>query len=376
MQTMKFTILLFATLMFTFMESAYSQVTIEGGCTDLSVTGGIPNYAVDLYNGPWMKIEQCAVWTNYPSWTMNHQMFLQRLNHTTGQFENVSNAQYPPNNTFSNLEHGTYRVKVKVPIPLTSNSCASGYVNVYSSNNQYLGRRGWYPDNYEGEQQNVFYSNTVIVGNTVPSDNQYHFTEGNPSLSEKAMDLDEDVGLDASASVNYDQWYLAICENSFDNCLRYKSNGWTNGTVGQFDLKGFWQQGGWQFLEWMSYEVQFVVENSKCRNGVEAPPPWNENRQTFYICAAGTGCRFGSEEKEITIGPNPANTYVRLDNFNPSIDRDYVMSFTDLSGRTMKSVPLVSDQVDVSDLPGGMYAVNVLHDGHRLFTAKLIVNNH
>lgn len=219
------------------------------------------------------------------------------------------------------------------------------------------------------------YTNTVIVGNTVAADNDYHFTEGSPSGAVTTMDSDEDVGMDASASTNYDQWFLAICEQSFNNCLRYKSNGWTDGTVTSFDLKGFWETGGWEFEDFMSYEVQFVVENSKCRNGVEAPPPWNVNYQSFFICEAGTGCRTGTEGKEISIGPNPANNFVRLGNFDPAVDKDFVMSFTDFSGRAVKSVPMVSEQADISDLPGGMYAVSVLHDGNRLFTTKLIVSH-
>jgi hypothetical protein len=352
-----------------------STGTVEGSCNDVTIKGSsIPPFDQDLYNVTSQCL--CLVVVGNSGNTMKARMYLQRLN-SSGQFVNVySFPQYPPNNTWPSLSYGTYRVKVSIPKAVVALNCISGWVNCINLAGQYVGRKGYYPDIEEGENRTVFYSNAVLVGNTVPADNNYDFTEGKPSGGGTAMDSDEDVGMDASASSNYDQWFLAICEQSFDDCLRYKSNGWTNGTVGQFDLKEFWESGGWQFQEWMSYEVQFVVENSKCRNGVEMPPPWNVNYESFFICGAGTGCRFGAGEKEITIGPNPAGSFVRLGNFDPAIDRDFVMSFNDLSGRTVKSVPLVSEQVDISDLPGGMYAVNVLRDGHRLFTAKLIVNNH
>lgn len=189
------------------------------------------------------------------------------------------------------------------------------------------------------------------------------------------MDEDEEVGIDATASKNYDLWWLAIFESG-PTYNRYKSNGWTNGTVGQFPLSPFWEElPGWKFEPYHSYTVQFVVENRVCRNGIEVPGTWNVNNQTFFICPAGTGCRFGVEGREITLSPNPAGSFIRLQNFEPDLDRDYEMVIVDLTGKIVKSLPLTMDYVDISDLQNGMFVVNILREEHKMFTSKLIVNN-
>jgi hypothetical protein len=295
------------------------------------------------------------------------------LLNANGQFVNVSSFfQFPPNNTWSNLAHGTYLVRVSIPRAAVALNCSSGWVNCYSMNGQYVGRKGYYPDIEEGENKTVFYSNAVPVGNTVAADNSYFFTESNPSGSPFTMDANEVIGMDASASKNYNFWWLAICENSFDDCTRYKAKGWTDGTVGQFNLTSFWAEGtGWTFNEWTSYEVQFVVENKQCLNGTS----WNVKQQVFFVCEPGTNCRFGEDRQQITLGPNPASSYIQLNNFELDLGRNYEMVFTDLAGKKVKSVILLSNQVDVSDLPGGMFVVNVLQDARPIFTSKLILNN-
>ncbi len=361
-------ITVFSVLLCLVLSSESMAQTATGGCDSVTVTS-TPTYSPNIYfaNVSWKQCQivgQSCCRTITSGQATTPKYYLEQKNGSN--WTTIFGPQF--NLIFDNLEKGTYRVRMNVPV-VAYNICEGGEpIILYNTSGQFIGWWGTWSEDY--------FTNEVLVGPTDAADNNYHFTEGNPSLGENSMDLDEDVGMDASASTNYDQWFLAICEQSFNNCLRYRSNGWTNGTVGQFDLKGFWQQGGWQFQEWMTYEVQFVVENSKCRNGVEVPPPWNENRQTFVICEAGTGCRSRAGDKVITIGPNPASTFVRLGNFDPAVHRGLVMSFTDLSGRAVKSVPLVSEQVDISGLPDGMYAVNVLRDGHRLFTAKLSANNH
>lgn len=303
---------------------------------------------------------------------MKHQMFLQRLNHSTGQFETITSAQYPPNNTFTNLAHGAYRVRVKIPIPIIANNCISGFVNVYSTNGQYLGRRGWYPDNEEGEQQNVFYSNSAVVGNTVAADNSYMFIDVPETGSENTYDYGEVVKINTAASKNYNQWWVAIFENGGAN--RYNSNGWSFGTIpsNEVNLIDVWQLNhpSWNFEVNRSYTVQFVVENQQCLNG----SGWNVNNRDFFICQAGSGCRTGEDSREISIGPNPASTSIRLQNFEPDLGREYRMLVSDLSGRVVKSVELTDSEVDISSLPSGMFVVNVLRDGQRVHQSKLVVN--
>jgi Secretion system C-terminal sorting domain len=154
--------------------------------------------------------------------------------------------------------------------------------------------------------------------------------------------------------------------------------GWTNGTISDpIDLSYFWQLGnpGWQFEESHAYTVQFVVENRQCRNGIEIPGTWNNNDRIFFICPSYYVCRFGEDQKEIAISPNPANSFIRLQNFEPDLDRDYQLVVTDLAGRSVKTVHLTSGEVDVSGLQNGMFVVSVLREGKNMFTSKLVVNH-
>lgn len=122
--------------------------------------------------------------------------------------------------------------------------------------------------------------------------------------------------------------------------------------------------------------MQFVTENSKCRNGIENPNPngWNNLDRTFFICPAGSGCKFEIDEREIVISPNPAKSIIQLQYFKPDLDRNYVMTITDMTGRLVKSIPLTADRVDISDLQSGMFVVNIFKEGERVFNSKLVVN--
>ncbi len=347
-----------------------AQVTVNGSCTDVTIDGStIPPFDQDLYNVNNLQ-SPCSAIVGNPGWTMNAQMYLQQLN-SNGEFVDVyTYPQYPPNNTWSNLAHGTYRVKVSLPRAIVASNCESGWVNCYNLAGQYVGRRGNYPEIEDGATPSVFFSNAVPVGNTVISDNSYTFTESVPDNPPTPFTMDEGevIGLDASASKNYNFWWLAIFESGPTH-NRYKANGWTDGTVGQFNLTDLWFP--FKFEPFHTYTTQFVVENKQCLN----PTNWNVLNQNFFICPSGSGCRFGEVEREITIGPNPAGSFVRLGNFDPALDTGYDMVFSNLSGKAVKSVRLDSDQVDISELASGMYVVNVLRDGDLVFSAKLVVNN-
>lgn len=80
-------------------------------------------------------------------------------------------------------------------------------------------------------------------------------------------------------------------------------------------------------------------------------------------------------ERQTDLGcPNPASTFIRLQNFEPNLDRDYRMTFSDLVGRVVKSVPLAGNEVDISDLQAGMFILNIQREGRHVFTSKLVVN--
>jgi hypothetical protein len=260
---------------------------------------------------------------------------------------------------------------VSIPKAVVALNCISGWVNCYSLNGQYVGRKGFYPDIEEGENKTVFYSNAVPVGNTVPADNSYRFIDVPETGGESTYDYGEVVKINTAACANYNQWWVAIFENGPNG--RYNSIGWRFGTIpnNEVNLTDVWRtgNGNWNFEVNRSYTVQFVVENQQCLNG----SGWNVNNRDFFICQAGSGCRTGEDNREIAISPNPASTSIRLQNFEPDLGREYRMLVSDLSGRVVKSVELTDSEVDISSLLSGMFVVNVLRDGQRVHQSKLVV---
>lgn len=356
-------------LLFT---AASAQVTVKGSCTEVTILGSIPVFDQGLYNIT-NQIGSCSAVVGNPGGTMKARMYLQRLD-PSGQFVNVSSLpQYPPNNTWQNLPHGTFRVKVSLPKAVVALNCVSGWVNCWNLAGQLVGRKGNYPGIEEGENKTVFYSNAVPVGNTVAADNSYTFIDVPETGSETTYDYLEKVKINTADCKNYNLWWVAIFENGPNG--RYNSAGWSNGGIpnNEVDLTVIWKSNShdsWNFEPFRSYTVQFVVENQQCLNGSN----WNDNNQDFFVCPAGTGCRTGEDGGEIAISPNPASTSIRLHNFEPDLGRDYRLLVTDLSGRAVRSVELTDSEVDITGLPSGMFVVSVLRDGQRVHSSKLVVN--
>jgi len=284
--------------------------------------------------------------------------------------------------TFNNVDKGTYRVKCQRP-NIAENACGKDQfgnpikarICLFNLSGQFIGYWGTWDNTPFGNQYPITYSNTVVVGATTEDDISYTFIDIPETGAEGAYDFGETVKMDVSDCKNYDLWWLAIFEDG-PTFNRYKSNGWSTGTIpgGEIDLSTFWAS--WEFETFHQYEVQFVTENRQCRNGIENPNPngWNDLNRTFFICPAGTGCKFGIDEREIVISPNPANSIIQLQNFQPDLDRNYVMTITDMTGRLVKNIPLMTDRVDISGLQAGMFVVNIFREGERVFNAKLIVN--
>ncbi|RMG88598.1 MAG: T9SS C-terminal target domain-containing protein [Bacteroidetes bacterium] len=239
-----------------------------------------------------------------------------------------------------------------------------------------MNRIGWWGTWSEKD----YFTNEVLVGPTNESDIGYTFIDPTPNDPfEEGYDYGELVKMNTSASQNYDLWWLAIFETGPTN-HRYRTMGWTYGTVpnDEIDLTDFWNgpNNTWEFETFHQYTVQFVVENSKCRNGIEFPNPngWNNLNRSFFICPAGAGCRFGTGGREITISPNPAGSVIHLENFEPDLDRDYRLTIADMSSKIVRSIPLTTDRVDISDLESGMFIVSIFREGEQVFSSKLVVN--
>lgn len=275
---------------------------------------------------------------------------------------------------FKNVSvHGTYRIAIQVPIEVDGSGCEEGHILVYNTNNQWIGYLG----TYEGAP--TYYTNTFIIGATTPSDIAYTFIDPTPNDPfATGYDFGEVVRINTAASKNYDLWWLAIFEEG-PIYQRYRSNGWTNGTVSNLNLTTFWSfppHNTWNFEALHLYIVQFVIEKSKCRNGIEVPGEWNVLERTFLVCPAGSGCRIGVDAQKIVLSPNPASSVIRLLHFEMDAGREYRLTIADLAGRAVRSMTLSSNEneVDISGLSKGMYVVTVERDGKRIFTDKLVVN--
>lgn len=343
-----------------------------GGCSSVT-TANTPSYQTDLWGKGLFNLgeEPCVYLLYLLNERLVAQYTLQKLNTSNNTWVNVAGPQI--SSSFNNIsEHGTYRVNVSCPVLFTNQQCPEG-IDIHNNLGQYVGQFGTYTNGIFAT------SNIVIVGPTTPSDIAYTFIDPTPNDPfEAGYDFGEVAKINTSASTNYNQWWLAISEDG-PSYQRYRSNGWTNGTVPNnlFDLSDFWDGGvDWQFETFHSYTVQFVIENLQCRNGIEQNPPatWNVLNRTFFICPAGTGCRIGEEAQKIVLSPNPASSVVRLLHFEMDAGREYRLTIADLSGRAIRSMMLTSNEVDISGFEKGMYAVTIERDGKRIFTDKLVVN--
>ena len=363
--------------------------TATGGCSGITVSN-IPPYPTVYFVSAWYKNcktswscpgeeEGCCRWLISGS-PVTPRFWLERL--TDQGWVTAAGPQYGA--SFNNLAHGTYRVKCQVP-NIAENACKTdGHGNilkakicVYNDLGQFLGWWGTWDNSPFGTTAPT-YTNTVIVGNTVAADNNYTFIDpshppggpNGPDPWELGYTFGEVVTVDASASTNYNQWWLAVFEDG-PTYHRYKSMGWNFGTINApINLSSWWGNGGWNFEPLHSYMVQFVVENQQCLNG----SGWNNNDRTFFICPTGSVCRFGEDMKELSISPNPANSFIRLMNFEPDLGREYRLHVVDIAGRTVKDALIDSEEVDVSDLRSGMFIATLLRDGKPMFTSKLVVN--
>ncbi|MBC7778160.1 MAG: T9SS type A sorting domain-containing protein [Phycisphaerae bacterium] len=260
--------------------------------------------------------------------------------------------------------HGIYKVRMNLPVEAP---CMEGdNISYYDYNGKFAGYGGMYGFS--------IFTNTVIVGKTVASDNVFSFvdSDGHDSAP-NGFDYQEIVKIDASGSKNYDQWWLAVLDVASGAA---QSIGWQFTPAGMVNLNNVWNlppHEEWEFWPYHSYEVRFVVENSKCQNG----DGWNEQSQVFFSCPTGWGCRFDMGAKpELTISPNPTSNTLRLTNFMPTAAQEYQLTITDLAGRTVKTVQSwVNEDTDVSDLPQGMYILNLTSNDTALFSDKFVVNH-
>ena len=347
---------------FAFVQFGYAQ-TASGGCTSVTVTNNGGGYPTNSYfsfvgyknctNG-----SCCRVITSGSPAAPYYQ--LQQLQ-SNGTWSNIGSEQQ--GTTFSGLgTHGTYRVRIKVPMYNTA-LCSGSLTILYNTLGQFIGYWGQWDPTYR-------YTNNVVVGSSVTSDIAYSFVDGGGGNAlPDGFDFGETVSINTTGTKNYESWWVAIFENGAPN--RYRSMGWTNGNgtlPTSINLSTFWNGGqGWVFNSLGSYTVQFAI-SAPCNTA------WANLDKSFFICPAGSGCRPADIDEKITISPNPANGAIKLNNYKVIPGASFKMVVIDMSGRTVKEFnQYSSDAYDVSELGCGMYSVTVWDGNNQTHTSKLTI---
>ena len=285
----------------------------------------------------------------------------------------LAGPQFQP--IFSNLTHGTYRVKCQAPTIATNICQELGSPNLpgariclFNLSGQFIGYWGTW-DNSPFITNPPTYTNTVVVGATLPSDIDWSFIDANGN---DLFSPEEPIRMNTTNTINYENWWVAIFENGGQN--RYWSNGWTQGlipgnqinltslTVGAFQVPGV---GPFAQIP-VSYTVQFAISSS-CNT------QWINLDKNFAICPARLGCRI-AENEDIRLYPNPANNSFQLYNFDTDPSKQQRIVLMDMNGRTVKSFEQITQSLfDISDLTNGLYVVSIWENGSRLLTTKLSV---
>ncbi len=342
--------------------------TATGGCNTITVSN-IPSYPGDVvvpFNPSGCvtsvqddcgRISTCSV--------AKAQLRLERKSGSSW----VTVGNWTESLVFNNITtHGTYRVAVRRPQYIITNSCPmDNKIKIFvQGTGQFLG--------FMGSWSALSYTNEVVVGPTNTSDISYTFIDGGGGNSNPlAFDFGETVRMDASASKNYDTYWLAIIEQGGFN--RYRSTGtWQSGQLSaNYDLSKFWKGSqNWQFDPLVSYTVQFAVANSQC----PTPGGWTNLDKTFFICPAGSGCKELDEEEdtEIAVGPNPTSGYFRIFAADWSEPDQYKMTLHDFSGRLLQQWEQIeSTEYDLTSMPAGMYLLHIWKDQKQVLSTKLSI---
>lgn len=278
--------------------------------------------------------------------------------------------------TFTDLPFGRYFIRALYPVPA-----------VCSEQNELTSRIRLYRWNEE-QGQMVFFgfqgamaffvTPSVTIGNTLPAHNKFHFR--NEEYVKKDEFCPEEEIFLSHFSTLHDRYWIAIFEQGGLN--RWESTYWRNGYE-EFDmsLTDFWRSNhpNWVFEPGLDYEVQYVIEAANCLNN-----PWNDAYRTFHICEGFQGG--GSEEKRLSntakpvsprfkCVPNPASQSFFIMGLKLETDSDATLAISDMAGKTIREEVLSGHEIDVSDLPNGLYIVSLFQDGVRKASEKLMIQN-
>jgi len=333
--------------------------TAEGGCSSVRITGGVPLYP----NNAWVNSiylghygDECNKYLapGFYQPAATAQFSLQML----GEENWITVRSWQPSSIFNDVEdHGWYRVAIRVPQYIAAPYCLEGKIRVYNAFGQFYG--------YAGEWAETIYSNWVVVGETEQDDISWEFVDPNGNDLFNPGDV---VRMNTTGTKNYDNWWVAIFENGGQN--RYWSNGWTGGLIPDNEINLTQEaseifQGGFAQIP-VSYTVQFAI-TSTCDT------EWTHLDRNFAVCPQGWGCRTKAED-EVVIVPNPASVVFSVTNLDEAVGGDYQLTLTDMNGRIVKTFSkTMNRKFDISDIPSGLYLVNILNENIGVYTLKLSI---
>lgn len=373
---------LFTILFLIFFVANSQSQTAVSGCSTVTLTSQdfdktlINSFGVQSDYGPCKHYGIVLEWGKANFWLQKRNSSGQWIDqHTNAVKDRVPPLQSQSMTygevTYSNASKGVYRGRIQVPTLWIDPTCgtpaeygADGHTNI----------------GHQAVMSSNFYTNEVPVGPTDSNDNNFDFIDIYGTGSSSAFNDGETVYVDFSETKNYSQYYLSINEEggTYNRWKDSNSGAWVHDLIDDtYDLSNMWSSGtGWDFEPLHTYHVNFVNDNSKCRNTIEYPAPtWNIRTKSFFVCPAGSGCREVVEERNFTIYPNPASNYIELGDFDPSVDSGYSLTLTSINGQTIKNVELSSDRIDISDLNSGMYIILLERNGQRVFQSKLMVSH-
>lgn len=301
---------------------------------------------------------QCGNGSNQPLYT------LERFNFGTGVWSTFAGPQTCP--TFSNLPHGTWRVKGQNPIEENGSGCEEGHILIYNTAGQFIGYKGTYTN------APTVTSTITVTEPTLQSEINATYIETYGILDNALFNVDETPKMNTTGTINYTHWWIAIFERGGQN--RYGGLAWTPGFIpnNEIDLKVVWNQAGFPDFDYVSngvtYDVQFAIAGP-CN------PVWIESPITNFGVCPGMNCREVFEDSDMSLSPNPANTTFRLSGLDLSADNSNLhLRIMDLSGRIVKEFAQVNqDEFDISELSNGLYLVNVLEGENHKKSLKLSV---
>ncbi len=350
-------------------SSSYAQITIAADCVDRIDVLSIPAYPTTSPNA-WIS---SAGLLDGGSPCRRDIAIILKLAHPIGWLEQKVGGSWismtpigsPVTLTvpmwFNKLSHGTYRVRMRgMELFRYDNQCPNG-VEYWLNGN----KAGYQVVPSTIDQ----YSNEVIIGSTTPAESDFSFIS-NGSGSVNVYDYLDNVSIDARASVNYDQYWIAIAENGGAN--RWASYGWVAGQIPYpFDLTKLWKDGHGSAAEFevgISYTVQVTPTVNHC-------PLWaSVKEKDFFVCPYGSGCKGIQTPKTqapVTVG-NSANQ-LNVFNLDFSAQKLYTVNVISVDGRIASTTTLATNQpIDISGLVAGLYVVKVSSAGKLICTGKLV----